>query len=146
VSSLLDIAPARESVPVAGVALEVRSISAADIATLMLRFGDVFELLQGDVARAGETLQPAIAAVIAASVGELGNPEYEAKAAELGIADQAALLAAIKRLTMPRGIRPFVRDLASLGLPVEGALELLEGPIGEEAIPSRASSPAPSSD
>lgn len=141
-ASLLDIAPVRETVAVGGVALEVKPISAADIAGLMLRFGNVFEVLAGDLAKAGEALKPAIGAVIAAGCGAAGDAAQEAVAAELGVGDQVSLVAAIRRLTMPKGVRPFVQDLVSLGLPLEGVLGWLDqaGQISAAALPAASSS------
>lgn len=124
--SLLDIAPARETVEIGGTPVELRAISADQIVTLMQRFGGIFELLGGDMSQIGAAVKPAIGALIAAATGNLGDAAQEAHAAEFSIGDQVAVLAAIRRLTMPKGVRPFVEDLQALGLPLDGLLEALD--------------------
>lgn len=120
---LLDIAPGRETVSVGGRELEVMAISLDQIVVLMQRFGNVFDVLTGGAGpEAVAALRPLFGAVIAAGCGELGNPKAEAHAAGFAIGDQAAIIAAIRRLTMPKGVRPFLLDLTALGLPLDGVL------------------------
>jgi hypothetical protein len=58
-----------------------------------------------------------------------GDERAEAAAGRLGLDDQAELLAAIMKLTMPQGIGPFVEKLARMGLkPVTGSDSLMQEP------------------
>lgn len=126
-ASLLDIAPARETIAIGGVSLELRGISVEMIVDLVRRFGNVLSLFDEEAKdQIGERLQPVIGAVIAAANGELGQPEAEAAASRLSVGDQAAILAVVRRLTMPRGVRPFLQDLYALGLPLDDFLAAID--------------------
>ena len=57
----------------------------------------------------------AVAAVIAAGCGYPGDDKAENVAANLPLDAQADLLAAILRLTLPKGVGPFVETLSALG-------------------------------
>jgi hypothetical protein len=56
----------------------------------------------------------AVAAIIAAGCGYPGDEKAEAIAGSLSLDAQADLLAAVLRLTLPRGIGPFVAKLTGL--------------------------------
>lgn len=139
--SLLDIAPAREVVDLGnGREVEVGAITLDQIVMLTQRFGNVLELLGGsDIAALGQGVRPLIGAVLAASCGALGNEAAETKLAGLAVGDQAALLAAVRRTTMPKGVRPFLQDLSALGLPLDGVLQALDQVAA--SLPSSAPSP-----
>ena len=66
-----------------------------------------------------------VAAIIAAGTGDPGDPVAEEAAGRLGIDEQADLLAAILRVTLPKGVGPFVEKLAGLGAGLDAA-----GPSG----------------
>ena len=57
----------------------------------------------------------AVAAIIAAGCGYPGDEQPETVAGKLSLDAQADLLAAILRLTLPKGIGPFVEKLTALG-------------------------------
>jgi hypothetical protein len=57
----------------------------------------------------------AVSAVIAAGCGYPGDEKAEAVAGKLSLDAQADLLASILRLTLPKGIGPFVEKLTALG-------------------------------
>jgi hypothetical protein len=57
----------------------------------------------------------AVAAIIAAGCGYPGDENAETIASKLSIDAQADLLATILRLTLPKGIGPFVEKLTALG-------------------------------
>jgi hypothetical protein len=57
----------------------------------------------------------AVAAIIAAGCGYPGDNTAETIAGTLSLDVQADLLAAILRLTLPKGIGPFVQKLTGLG-------------------------------
>lgn len=118
--SLVDIAPATETVTVRGQAVPVHGVSARGLAVLLGRFPEVRALMaqqQQDITadRLVELIPDAIAAIIAAGTGLPGDSEAEAVAAALPVEEQFDLLEAILRLTMPTGVGPFVARLARLG-------------------------------
>jgi len=115
---LVDLAPRTEAVPIEGAEVAVHGISARGLAYLLGRFPDLRRLMTGQdvgveqlLASGGE----AVAAIIAAGCGAPGEERAEAVAGNLSIDIQADLLAAIVRLTLPRGIGPFVAKLTALG-------------------------------
>ena len=57
----------------------------------------------------------AVAAIISAGCGYPGDEKAEAVAGKLSLDAQADLLASILRLTLPKGIGPFVEKLTALG-------------------------------
>ncbi|MCW2854369.1 MAG: hypothetical protein JWM84_4033 [Nocardioides sp.] len=117
-TSLLDIAPASEFVDVGGTKIEVFGVSAQAVALLFGRFPELRKLMSGvavDAEQISAFAPGAIAGIIAAGVGQAGDETTEAHASRFGIDVQADLLAAIFRLTFPRGIAPFVEKLAGLG-------------------------------
>jgi hypothetical protein len=56
----------------------------------------------------------AVAAIIAAGCGSPGDNAAETVAGSLSLGIQADLLAAILRLTLPKGVGPFVEKLTAL--------------------------------
>lgn len=119
-AGLLDIAPATEQV--AGVA--VYGVSARGLAHLLGKFPELRKAMSGvgvsmeDVAKAAPD---AISAIIAAGVGKPGDEETEELADRLPLEVQAEFLEAIIRLTMPKGVNPFLQRLATLGIAFNGA-------------------------
>jgi hypothetical protein len=122
---LLDIAPLTETVTVRDQSIEVTGVSAKGVAQLLLRFPELRALISGREVGLEQLLAlggDIVAAVIAAGCGQAGDARAEAAAGYLGLDDQAELLAAIMKLTMPQGIGPFVDKLSRMGLnPVAGA-------------------------
>jgi hypothetical protein len=57
----------------------------------------------------------AVAAIIAAGCGYPGDDKAESVAANVSVDAQVDLLAAILRLTLPKGVGPFVEKLTALG-------------------------------
>jgi hypothetical protein len=115
---LVDLAPRIEIVPVEGAEVAVHGISAKGLAYLLGRFPDLRRLMTGQDVGVDQLLVSggeAVAAIIAAGCGSPGEEYAEAVAGNLSIDVQADLLAAILRLTLPRGIGPFVAKLTALG-------------------------------
>lgn len=137
---LIDIAPATETVDVQGKPVAVLGVSAKGLAHLLARFPELRRLMSGQEVQADQLLAmggDAVAAVIAAGCGHPGDSTAEAIAGTLSLDLQADLLAAILRLTLPRGIGPFVEKLTELGslLGVEDA-QSATGPDTKSPKPS----------
>lgn len=117
-ASLLDIAPLTETVSVRGTDIPVTGVSAKGIAQIMARFPEVREMMVGrevSVDRLVELAVDAVGAIIAAGTGHPGDPDHERMAASLLLEEQADLLAAILRVTLPRGVGPLVEKLKAMG-------------------------------
>ena len=118
VVSLVDIVPRPEKVEVQpGVMLEVRGLSVEAFAQIFARFPDiakVFAQRQFDAAQIIAAFPRAVAAVIAAGVGRMGDEKQEAAALQIPLGVQTDLLAAIVRLTMPRGVGAFLDQINGL--------------------------------
>lgn len=120
---LLDIAPAVETVEIRGTKVEVYGVSVKGIAYLLQRFPELRAMLSGREVNADRLIEiggDAVAAIIAAGTGYPGNEQAEAVAGSLSLDEQADLLAAIVKLTMPGGVGPFVEKLSALGLGLGG--------------------------
>jgi hypothetical protein len=102
-----------QSTPVA-----VHGISAKGLTHLLARFSELRKLMTDQEVKTEQLMEmgsDAVAAVIAAGCGYPGDETAEAVANKLSLDAQADLLAAILRLTLPRGIGPFVEKLTALG-------------------------------
>lgn len=123
---LVDIAPQTESVSVQGTAVTVHGISAKGLAHLLSRFPELRMLMTGQEVQAQQLMAiggDAVAPIIAAGCGFPGDEAAEAVANKLSLDAQADLLASILRLTLPKGVGPFVEKLTMLGsiLDADGA-------------------------
>ena len=115
---LIDISPQVECVQVCATSVEVQGISAKGLAHLLGRYPDLRRLMTGQEVAADQLLAmggDAVGAIIAAGCGQAGEEQAEAIAGNLPIDAQADFLVAILRLTLPKGIGPFVAKLTSLG-------------------------------
>lgn len=114
---LIDIAPARTSVQIGVYSIEVTGVTVEGIAHLLGRFSELRELMAGREVSADRLLAAggaAVAAIIAAGTGKLGDAAHEAAAGSLAVDEQLELLAAIISLTFPRGAGRFLDQLAGL--------------------------------
>ncbi|RWO23369.1 hypothetical protein [Mesorhizobium sp.] len=110
---LLSIAPLTETVPVRGAKANVCGVPVKAIAGLLARFPDLRKMWATGKWDADQLLgmsDEVIAALIAAGCSNLD----EANAGNLALDEKAELLAAIIRVTMPRGPGPFVATLTAL--------------------------------
>lgn len=136
---LLDISPSVATVAVNGVDVSVTGVSAKGIATLLGRFPAIREMFAGRVAdlsaeKIFELVPDAIAAIIAAGTGYPGNPEAEAKAESLPVGVQADIIQAIIDVTMPKGVGPFMEQIAAVvGVVNGGPISI---PDGKSPLPS----------
>jgi hypothetical protein len=115
---LIDIAPATETVQVQGNPVTVHGVSAKGLAHLLTRFPELRRLMTGQEVQTDQLLAmggDAVAAIIAAGCGYPGDNAAETVAGGLSLDLQADLLAAILRLTLPKGVGPFVEKLTALG-------------------------------
>lgn len=114
---LLDLAPVADTVEIRGASYPVKGLSVAGIAQILARFPALKNLFaeQGaDFAAIAAMSGEAITAIIAAGLGHLGEPDYEAALANLTLDEQADIFAKILKLTMPNGVVPFVQTLERL--------------------------------
>lgn len=115
---LLDIAPQSEDIALGNDKfLKVSGISFADIVTLLQRFPDAQTWIAGaklDPDRLLKIGPDAVAAIIAAAAGLIGDKKAEEVASKLGVETQLDALEAIGRLTFRSGFGPFVQRIAGL--------------------------------
>ncbi|MDX8513525.1 phage pre-tape measure protein [Mesorhizobium captivum] len=117
---LLSIAPLTESVPVRGAKAIIRGVDIEEIIGLISRFPKIRKMWatgQWDVEQLLGMSREAVAAVIAAGCSNID----EANARNLALDEKAEILAAIIRVTMPRGPGPFMATLTALMGTVGGA-------------------------
>ena len=115
---LLDIAPQYESVEILGKSVTVPGVSAKGVAYLLGRFPELRKLMVGATVEVEQLMTvggEAVASIIAAGCGHPGDNKAEEIAAKLPVDTQADLLGAILRVTLPRGLGPFVDKLTALG-------------------------------
>lgn len=115
---LPDIGLGAETVTIGDHKIEVTGVSAAGIAVLLGRFPELRRLMTGkavDVDRLINMGPEVMAAIIAAGIGTPGDEAEEVKAQRLPISAQVDLLAAILRVTLPGGMRPFVAKMQAIG-------------------------------
>jgi enoyl-CoA hydratase/carnithine racemase len=123
---LIDIAPLVETVDVQGSPVTVHGVSARGLASLLGRFPELRMLMTGQEVQAEQLIAmggDAVAAIVAAGCGYPGDEAAETVAGKLSLDSQADLLATILRLTLPKGVGPFVEKLTALGsiLDADGA-------------------------
>jgi hypothetical protein len=115
---LIDIAPATETIQAQGKPVTVHGVSAKGLSHLLARFPELRRLMTGQEVQTDELLAmggDAVAAIIAAGCGYPGDNAAETIAGSLSLDVQADFLAAILRLTLPKGVGPFVEKLTALG-------------------------------
>lgn len=141
---LLDIAAAPSRVVVRGTEIDVFGVSAEGIAYLLANFPEIKAMFSGkDISLDAKTLSTrfpkALAAIIAAGTGRVGDAKAEAVAASLAVDEQAELLSKILELTFPRGIGPFVEAIQRLAGTVGAVSD-----AGTKELPSTSPSPSKS--
>jgi hypothetical protein len=117
--SLVDIAPTADTVAVGEQNVEVYGVSMRGVAHLLGRFPELRMLMTGRDVGADQLMEMApnaVAAILAAGTGQPGDAAAEAAADRLAVETQVDLLSAIMRLTLPKGVGPFVEKITQLGL------------------------------
>jgi len=123
--SLVDIVPQTRPVELSIGTVELRGLGLRHIADLLVRFPELRKLWAGgapalDVDSLIEAAPDAVGAIIAIAASQPEAAETIGDA--LSIDDAAECLIAIRELTMPGGVDPFVEKLARL--------------LGADALPS----------
>ena len=140
-AGLVDIVPAIETVEVRGQQLEVTGLTVEGIGSLLMRFPELrkmFETRSLDVEALLKSSDKLIAAVIAAGTGSAANRAAEKAANGLSLGEKAEVVAAIIRVTMPKGVGPFVRLMDAVGMDNVG-------PSATASATTSPSAPSPSS-
>lgn len=120
-AGLIDITPAVETIDVRGHSVEVSGLSVEAIGNLFLRFPrfrQMVETNKWDTQSILKMSDEAIHAVIAASCNGAFN---EKTASYLTLSEKAELIGAIFKITMPKGVGPFVELMQAFGLLASGA-------------------------
>jgi hypothetical protein len=114
--SLADISAQTADVQIGDNVIRVHGISAGKALEIFKRFPTLGKMLGGEF-KASDILgsmPEAVAAIIAASVGGLGDPAQEEYAANIPMETQFDLLEAIGGLTFKIGFGPFARRIMAL--------------------------------
>lgn len=123
--NLADLAPMSEDVPVGDSYLTVHGVSAKDCLEVFKRFPKILGMVSGDAFNLGAflTVAPdAVAAIIAAASGNIGDEKAEEAAGKLGVEIQFDILEAVGRLTFTKGFGPFVERIMALAGAANSAL------------------------
>lgn len=131
---ITDLSPLGPAVVIDGQKIDVPGVSIFGFAYLQVNYASLIEMIRPDseqmsipefIVKAGEQ---AIAALIAAGCGKPGDLKAEQIACSLGMQQQADLLLAIFKRSLPRGMLPFVETGNNI-------LRQMSGP--EEALKQR---------
>lgn len=133
---LIDIAPATEQV--AGVT--VYGVSLGGVARLLGRFPELRKIMSGVETAPADLLAMAPAAIAAIIAEGVGTPDEDGErlASRLSIDLQVEFLAAVMRLTMPKGVGPFVETMLGLGLALGGGAPSTKAPATTSRKPPKA--------
>ncbi|MDE2467227.1 MAG: hypothetical protein KGL35_00360 [Bradyrhizobium sp.] len=116
-ADIFDIVASTETVKLGGVAIEVGGVPLGDFLKIVKRFPAVIAALKREQVEPAVWFDcgaEAIAALLAAGVGKLGDADAEARIGRFPGAYQLALLKSIMAQTMPDGPGPFVRELMTV--------------------------------
>jgi hypothetical protein len=123
--NLTDLAPMYEDVPIGESFLRVSGISAKTGLEIFRRFPNISGMTSGTTFNLGTFLAAApdaVAAIIAAATGDLGDESAEQSASELPIEIQFDILEAVGRLTFTKGFAPFAERIMALADAANSAL------------------------
>jgi hypothetical protein len=156
---IFDLMPMTETVAIGGTSTEVHAIQLGHALQIINRFPALKEFLDGKRKEVsfGEILATgSVPAICAAGCGRFGDLPAEEHFASLDADTQAQFLGPILRLTMPRGVAPF---LLSVGICADGltgppppklmtreqiAQKLVRKSSGNSSLPSSSNIEAPS--
>lgn len=120
-AGLVDVIPHKETTFIQGIEINVTGVNLGSIGFMWGRFPALAEMVsrrEFDIPSIMGMGPEFVGAVIAAGTGYPNDPEAEAIARALSLDEQVDLLARILRISLPRGVGPFVDSL------VEGAKAL----------------------
>lgn len=115
-AGLVDVAIVTETVHIQGEDFQVHGLSFGAIAKLITRFPEFAKVAQGgsfDFASLAVLGPEFVAAFLAAGLDPNWVPELEKVVAHLPIDDQMQIFVAILKVSMPRGVGPFVETIAA---------------------------------
>lgn len=113
--SLADLAAMTEDVPIGTSTLKVQGISTKNALAVFQRFPQLAKMADGFKISDIIVVAPgALAAIIAAGVGKLGDEEAEEQASQIALETQFDIVEAIGRLTFKSGFAPFAQRLLKL--------------------------------
>lgn len=118
-ADLLDIGESLETVEIRGKAIAVPGVDARGIIYLFQKFPIIRQALAKKNVKASDFFEiggDLVVAIIAAGTGHPGEEAHEKAAGNLGFDDQAALLEAIFRVTLPKGVDSLTQKLEGLGV------------------------------
>lgn len=121
--SFLELLPNSENVVIRGQTFPVTAITIEMLGHLFMRFPEIKDALDQKKVKGSKTPTEiislgvdAIAAIIAAGLGSLGDEKVEKIAKSLSIGEQTLFIQSIIRLTLPQGAGPFMDSLRALGI------------------------------
>jgi len=144
-AGLIDIVPQKETVVVLGVEVTVTGVSMGSAGLIVGRFPELAEMLAQQQFTAAAILghgPDLVGAIIAAGTGFAGNADAEQIARSLSADDQLRILEPLLRITMPRGLGPFVEALVAVVVAM-GIKNPLQGSKGG-AVKASGTMPTPS--
>lgn len=114
---LTDLAPQSKAVPIGDQSIIVKGISAKTGLAIVQRFPKILGMVTGEKFDLGQFIAiapDAVAAIIAAASGQLGDADAEAVAADLGLEYQMDILEAVGGMTFTKGFAPFAQRIMAL--------------------------------
>lgn len=140
--NLADLAPMSTDVPVGDSFITVYGISAKDGLSIFKRYPKVAGMVTEGFSLATflSAAPDAVAAIIAAATGNLGDEVSEENASKLGLELQWDLLEAIGGLTFTKGFAPFAARIMALAGSQPSA-HFTKAPDTKSPLPLKPSSP-----
>jgi hypothetical protein len=140
--NLADLAPMSKDVPIGKSFLTVYGISARDGLRIFQRYPKILGMVgEGfDIKTFLSVAPEAVAAIIAASTGDLDNEQAELNAGRLGLETQFDILEAVGGLTFTNGFAPFVMRIMALADAVVPSAPSIKAPVMKSPPASKPSS------
>lgn len=148
---IFDLVPPSEAIEVGGTSTTVHPIQLGECLQIVSRFPKLREFLDGNKTEVtfGELLNTgAVPAICAAGCGRIGDDKAEAHFAALDADTQTQFLGPILRMTMPRGVAPFLISLGEFAVVLSGPPQpklMTNEEIAKKLVRSNSGSSSPSS-